>query len=662
MAQVLSPAGRLLPRAAAVLAGALGFTLAAVIVQRRPDLSGLLFMLPIAAAVWFVSRRDVVTVMTLFVVMLFLIPQRYVLGPLGGVGTPAVVLGFAAVAWWVSGRAVPAVGLATGRQPVRSAFGVFAFTMVLSYAVAMLRPLQAFAVSGANRLLLLLVGLVGVGLLAADGVPSRGRLDRLLRVLVAAGGLLAAVGVVQFTTGFDVAQQIAPPGLHLVREISGIGERGGVPRVSGTARHAIEFGLVLAMLLPLAVHYALHGPRRSGRVMCWVAAAAMAVALPMALARSALLAAVVGMLVLSVAWRRRWRIRLVAVLVVAPALLALLAPAVAGVIFNLFAGAGEDPSVVNRLSDLGPVSEVIASSPLVGIGLGTWSPETHFVVDNQYLVTAMESGFLGIFGLLAPFVVAVGCMVGVRRHSRDAVTGHLAQALLASVVVAAVGLAAFGFFSFKMVGGVTFLLLGVAGALWRLEREGPLVRRALPPLRVEDAPAPFDTTLTQRLHRALENGTELRRLGRELPGLTDRRAVADAVVEEAMTGLDADAAGLWLARTGRSLLHAASTSGVPGVHRSVSTTDPLFLRALARPGVPASADAGGRQGLAAVAPERGEVAAVALTGGGEVWGVLVVGRSTFPAAYLRWLGALGEQAGAALAVGARLRGRRSAGQ
>lgn len=620
----------------------------------------LLLLVPILAAVWTVSKRDAVTVLMVFVVLLFLIPQRYVIGPLGGVGAPALVIGFAAMAWWASGRLVPAVGFATGRQPLRSAIALFAAAMVLSYAAGMVRPLSPFEASGADRTLALLFALGGVTLLAADGIPSRPRLDRLLRVLVGAGGLLAVIGIIQYTTGFDLARQITPPGLRLLRDFSGISERGGLPRVSGTSQHAIEFGLVLGMLLPLALHYARYGVRRGIRVMALTAVVAMVLAIPMALARSAVTATIVGLAVLSVAWSWQARRRLVLLVALAPLVLALAAPGITSVLFDLFAGAGEDPSIVNRLADFGPVSDIVARAPIFGIGLGTFSPQTHFVVDNQYLVTAMESGVVGVLGLLAPLVAVTGSLVGIRRRADDATTGHLAQALLAAVAVAAVGLGSLGFFSFKMVSGVTFLILGGAGALWRLERSGPLRPQPLPSLRVQQPSRPVDTALTERFRRALDEDTgELGRLIEELPGLADRRTLCDALVTEVVAALEADAAALWLIEERSRLLQPAGIRGLPEdlAWERIPTDDPLCLRALASPGLPVTVTTRSRTRLAAASGGSGTVAAVALAGGGRMFGVLTAGRDRFPAGYLAWLADFAVQAGAALAVGERARQR-----
>lgn len=641
--------------------GLFAFAQAALVVGRSPNLAPAVLSLPVVAAMWLTSRRDAVTVLLIFVVLLYLIPQRYVIGPMGGLGVPALLVGYGAMTWWASGRIVPAIGFATGRQPVRIATGLFAATAVASYAAGMLRPITAFEANGADRLLLLLVGLWGITLLTADGVPSRTRLDRLLRILVLAGGLLAVAGLVQYTTGFDIARQITPPGLRLLREVSGIGERGGLPRVSGTARHAIEFGLVLAMLLPLAVHYARYAAKASSRGMSLLAAALMAVAIPLALARSALVAVTVGLLVLSLDWTWRARLRFAALIALLAVGFALASPAVAEVVFDLFANASEDPSVVNRFSDYEPVTEIIAGSPWVGIGLGTFSPRTHFMVDNQYLVTAMESGMLGVLGLIAPMLAGVTSLIAVRRRTRDSETRHLAQALIATVAVAGLGLAAFGFFSFQMISGTTFLLIGAAGALWRLEQHGPLQHQDPLPLKAKAEIRPvIDAELTRRLRRALKNPGELERLVRELPGLGDRRALCQALLDELVAALEPHTAAVWVAEDRGLALRRLAAHGLDGAGTVTRTlrTDPAFLMALGSPRRPVVIrPRTGDTGLAAAGGGVRTLAVVALPCSGTLRAAVTVGHDHLARQHLRWLTDFADQAEAALELGRRLRQR-----
>jgi polysaccharide biosynthesis protein PslJ len=58
-----------------------------------------------------------------------------------------------------------------------------------------------------------------------------------------------------------------------------------------------------------------------------------------------------------------------------------------------------------------------------------------------------------------------------RRLSHDPVDRDLAHALAAAILVAGVGFFSFDALSFPVATGVAFLLVGCAGALWRLQRQ-----------------------------------------------------------------------------------------------------------------------------------------------------------------------------------------------
>lgn len=467
--------------ASRVLPWVAGFALAAGLVHARPTLAPVVLMLPAVVAGWLVSTRSPATGLTVFLVTLLLVPAQLVLAPLGGLGTLSVVVALGLGAWWVAGRLPWPSHFDRGQQPMRTAAAVVLCSSLASYAAGMLRPISGFEVAEADRAMIFLVSVAAVVVVVADGLATRRQLDRLLGLATALVAAVAAVGLVQFTTGFDPTAVIELPGLRRTGGLVGIRERAGLPRVAGTATHPIEFGLVLAATLPLALHQARFSATRRVRVAAAVATASIAAAVPLALARSALLATLLGLAVVAVGSRGRARVRLLLGVSAVVAVVLALLPAVAGAQYDLFVEAPQDPSVVNRFADLGPVMALIAENPLLGRGLGTFSPEMFFVVDNQYLVTLIESGVLGLAGLLTPFVMALLAAVGARRRLRDEAGRDLALALAAAVVVALVGMGSLGFASFRMIGGLAFLHLGAVGALWRFAtpRTPPPVGAAL---------------------------------------------------------------------------------------------------------------------------------------------------------------------------------------
>ena len=80
------------------------------------------------------------------------------------------------------------------------------------------------------------------------------------------------------------------------------------------------------------------------------------------------------------------------------------------------------------------------------------------------------NGVIGLLALLALFVTGWIMARNTRRLTADAKTRDLAQCLAASIAVAAVSFATYDALSFTISAGLTFLLLGCIGALWRLVR------------------------------------------------------------------------------------------------------------------------------------------------------------------------------------------------
>lgn len=448
-----------------------GMLLAIVVTRQRPAAGLVLLLVAPLLLLLLTTRRDAAAVLTLFLIMLFALPARLVVGPLGAAGTPATIVGLAAAWWWAHGKLVPSLGLAQSRQPVRMAILVFFCCMLLGYAAGFARPIDGVETRAADRGMITLVGLVGVALLAADGIERRARLDRLLRRIVLAGAFLAAIGMVQFFFGIDLASYIRVPGLSYNADLAAIAERSIFRRVAGTATHAIEYGVVLAMIFPLALHYAFHAQPGAGRVRRWGCTAMIAVAIPMSVSRSSVVAIAAGMLVLATSWSWRRRLNAAVATVVFLGAMRAAIPGLLGTIKALFLYTEVDPSIQGRKDDFPLVREFVVESPVFGRGFGTLLPERYFFLDNQYLGTLVETGFVGLLSLALVLVVGASVARGARRRSADASTRSLGQALAASVVIAAVSLATFDGLSFRMTSGLLFLLIGCAGALWRFENQ-----------------------------------------------------------------------------------------------------------------------------------------------------------------------------------------------
>lgn len=437
-------------------------------------------MSDVAAGVGGRLRRvhfDAAAALVGYIVLLVAIPSALVVGPLGAAGTPAGIFGVFLLAWWINERVVARSAVWRTKQPTRARLYGFQIAVLLSYVAGMLRPIYSEEIRSADRGLISVAAWSGVALIAADGIRSRDRLDRVLKTLVVAGAALASVGILQFFTGFDIAQYLKIPGLSSNVGFGLLSERSSFRRVTGTAMHPIEFGVVLTLILPIALHYAFHA-KPEHRKRQWLFVGLIAVALPMCVARSAILGAAIVLLLVFPTWSRRAKLRALVILPVGAVLMRLMVPGLLGTIRSLFSNIQNDPSTQGRTADFVAAGHYISLDPIFGRGYSTFLPDIYRTLDDAYLGILIEAGLVGLLALLALFV---GAMLQVRYFGPlrpSAVEKSLAHALCTSIAVALVTFVTFDALGFRMCAGVTFLLLGCCGAQWRLHRAEVAVGKA----------------------------------------------------------------------------------------------------------------------------------------------------------------------------------------
>lgn len=407
-------------------------------------------------------RYDAVTWLTVYVVLLFAVPSKLVIGPLGSAGAPSMVFGLGGLLLWVVMVVATARPTSSRPRPIRIALAVFAASAGVSYAIAMSRPIVSNEVSPADVALLALLAWSGTLLLAHDGIPSQARLDVLVWRLAMAGGVLAVLGIAQFALGQLIVDQITVPGLTLTGPFE-FTERNGRYRPPGTATHPIEYGVLVAMLLPPALHVAFQHVERS-RLLRWAPALALLVLVPLTGSRSTYVGVAIGVTVLLLGWPSRRRKALLVIGGVGAVAMLVTAPGIATSILGLFADADQDPSVASRTSSFSAAGEFIARDPLFGRGLGTFLP-TYRIFDNQYLLLLVTVGIVGTALFAGLWLTTLRRLSRVRSTSTDERTRSLATALAASVSAGFVSLSFFDAFAFPMTMGTLFLLIGLSGAL-----------------------------------------------------------------------------------------------------------------------------------------------------------------------------------------------------
>jgi len=403
--------------------------------------------------------------LTLFIVALLAIPSKLIVGPLGGAGTPAEIIGLGLGAWWVMMRLVwrPTHRL---RQPVSIAALVFAAAVFASYIAAASRVIAPAEQRAADMGLLSVLAWLGILFVASDGPADRKELDILLRRLCIGGAAIATLGILQFITKQSYTNYLHLPGLKVNADFTSVSSRNGLARPAGTALHPIEFGAVLTTILPISLHYALTDKRRN-LIARWYPVLAIAVAVPVSISRSAIVSAVVVLCFLLPTWSRSVRRWATAALVVLTVFLYGASPGLIKTLTDLFSGISNDPSAQSRTGSYGLAWDFISRAPVFGRGFPTFL-SSYRILDNQYLGILIYMGFVGLIALLAFLLTGMITALRVRLSSTDETVRSLAQALAASVAAAIWSFAVFDAFSFPMAASLLFMVLGCVGALRRV--------------------------------------------------------------------------------------------------------------------------------------------------------------------------------------------------
>lgn len=403
--------------------------------------------------------------LTVYLILLFFVPSRLVFHPLGSAGAPSTLFGLASALVWFLAQLWRSASVTGPRRPVRFALACFLVTVAISYVAAMTRPLDWDEISPADVALLAVVSWSGAMLTAHDGLTSLRDVEVLVRRFALAGGLMAAVGLAQYVTKQALVDRISIPGLTAVSGADAF-FRNGLVRISGTATHPIEFGALLSILLPIALHAALH-PAGHGFVRRWFPVGTISLALALSMSRSAYIGLAVSLLVLLCGWPRALRWKVGGTFLVVGAALCASVPRLFTSIRGMFTSVKDDPSITSRTDSYAVAQQFIENAPWFGRGLGTFLPK-YRIFDNNYLGLLVSVGVVGTIAFTAIAVTAIVVLLRRRRHWADLQSRDLALSLVAGITAGSVSLAFFDGFGFPMTMGTFFLTLGIAGALIRL--------------------------------------------------------------------------------------------------------------------------------------------------------------------------------------------------
>jgi len=419
------------------------------------------------------SRSYAVPILQLFALAVMLLPSDAVIGAIGAQGYAAALVGMFAFVAYLAAVLFGLHDPLRHRHPIRGLLCLVWISVLASYIAMDRGTLTVSEGSGADRLLLQLVVITGVALVAAEFVTSVSDMRRVLRALTWGGAFCGVVAVLQYWISLDITPYLRDlPGFSINAVDPGIVQRGSLNRVSGTSITAIELGVVAGMLLPLAIYLGIYDTDRPAWRR-WAPVALIAIAVPISVSRSGVIATVLALAVLVVLMPTRQRLAAFCLAPLGLTAIFMSAPGVIGTLATFFGAASADSSVQARLHDYPEVERLVNQAPWLGQGGGTYLPvNPMLILDNQYLKTAIELGLIGVIVLAAFFLVPLSSALVARRRSGDPELRLLCAALAAATLAAGVCSLTFDSLSFPMFANVYALLIGLIGACWRLTAAG----------------------------------------------------------------------------------------------------------------------------------------------------------------------------------------------
>jgi polysaccharide biosynthesis protein PslJ len=483
-AQPLRPNGL----AIGLAAGATGFAALAAVLLNAYPLAVLAVMNAVLLAVWshrFVLRWEIQLSIVVLTILLIPIGRYELPGSLPfNIEPYRLLVAFVAAGWCASLLADPAMRW--------KRIGLFGPLLALSLALLASDALNTARIERHDILpeviksLTMMASYWVVLLLAASVITRRDQIDAVVKSLVAGGGIVGLLTLIQYHTGYNLFDQLGAIPLLEFQEGglpgSGLEARGGgATRVYGSAQHPIALSAALVMLLPLGFY----AGKRYGSRLWWVATALIGAGAFSTVARTGT-TMLVTVLVVFIALKPRemlglWKWALPFVVAVH-----FLAPGSLGSLKNAFTPeegliaqqeSAYSPTSSNRLADTGPALRQWAKLPYLGQGFGTriadpTDPKNNaLILDNQWLGLLLEVGLAGALAFLWLLVRSVR-RLGRAARGDPGDRGWLLAGLAAAIAAYGIGLFTFDGFGFVQVTFLLFIMVGLAVSVLRLPPEG----------------------------------------------------------------------------------------------------------------------------------------------------------------------------------------------
>ncbi|MGH2970313.1 MAG: O-antigen ligase family protein [Solirubrobacteraceae bacterium] len=307
-------------------------------------------------------------------------------------------------------------------------------------------------------------------------IRSRRDLDRMVRLLVAGGTIVAVASLVEWktTTNFFNWYGHVLPFLHYIDE--GVAQaRGSGIRARGSAQHPIALSAALVMLVPLA--YYLY---RRDRRRLWLGCCALLTLGALSTGSRTGTTMLIAVLVSFVCIKPRECVRLLPLLLPMLIVVQVVMPGTLGTMkamlnpsYLIKEQSYDEGATAGRVADLGPALDRWSRKPLLGTGFGTTVADPNApkeseqqILDDQWLGSLLEIGAVGVLVLLWLWVSAVRRLARLAKATTGSET-WLATGLAASIIAFAVGMLTFDAFAFIQVTFFAFVMLGLTGVVAR---------------------------------------------------------------------------------------------------------------------------------------------------------------------------------------------------
>jgi O-antigen ligase len=202
----------------------------------------------------------------------------------------------------------------------------------------------------------------------------------------------------------------------------------------------------------------------------------IAVGITTTISRTGILAVVLMFVVLVPVWRWRLRFNILVMSVAVFGAVSAAKPGLARTLLHLFDSPNSNPAFTVRADRYPLAFHYVAQHPWLGRGTGTWVAPQYQILDNQWLVTLISNGVMGVAAMVGLHVTGIVLAGLALKRSTSDEDRHLCAALISTQVIGIAVAGTFDSLSFMTYATILALTLGMCGTVWRLTHPARRVR------------------------------------------------------------------------------------------------------------------------------------------------------------------------------------------